>query len=98
MSKENETEVPVSQHFAAHLGQWALEVNQFTDIKDQQKALEQIKLAYLTTSFADNNKERNDALVIFKHFEDVLKLLKGYKVKHYYQLESLTHKLSSHVL
>lgn len=97
-SEETQTPIPVSQEFAAYLSKWAIEVNQFQDVADQQKTLEQIKLAYLTTTFADNTQERNNALVIFKQFDDVFKLLKGYKQKHYYQLIELTDKMLQDVL
>ncbi len=92
MSKENQTQVPVAKQFAALLGRWALEVNQFQDISDQQKTFNQIKLAYLTTSFADNNQERQNALVIFKEFDEVFALLKGFKPKQFRKLETLTDK------
>ena len=97
-SNETPVKIPTSQHFAASLGRWALAVNQFQDVEDQQATLDQIKLAYLTTTFADNNQERNNALVIFKQFEDFFKLLKGFKPKHYYKLGLLTDKLLQDVL
>lgn len=97
MSKENET-IPAAQHLAVQLSHWALDVNQFTHLKQQQKALQDIKLAYLTTNFADSNTERNMALVIFKQYEDLFDILSNFKPKHFEKLDVLTQKLQNHVL
>ncbi|AXP79160.1 hypothetical protein CJ739_60 [Mariniflexile rhizosphaerae] len=91
MSKENQT--PRAQELMAHLALWAAEARQFEEFEDQEELLNDVYQNFLTSSLADDNQVRNDAMVIFKQLANLYQLLSKYSHEDFLALDQLTIKL-----
>lgn len=91
MSKENQTPSQPKRLFL-ELALWANDLKDLQTFNDSEDILELVYETFLASSFADDNQDRNEAMVIFAQLKKLFSILNNFTDDDFRQYLQLTNK------